>query len=145
MAERLDSGLSPDPSLGAADAVRIQMTALQRNTWNDGGIRTTYRFTSPANKRVTGPYARFAQMIKSPPYRAMLNARHITYGEIRVFESEAVQEVSVTGPDGENITYVFILRRQSDSPFQGCWMTEAVFVKPDDEQRDYRLGPPGVS
>ena len=63
--------------------------------------------------------------------RAMLNAKRITYGRIQVFETEAVQEVGVTGPDEEDITYVFILRRQTDSLFQGCWMTEAVFVKPN--------------
>ena len=137
------SGPAPSPSLSAADVVRIQMRALQRNGLTDEGIRTTYRFASPANKSATGPFERFARMIKSVPYRVMLNAREIRFGAINSGDAEAVQEVLVEGADGTEITYVFFLRRQTEKPFQGCWMTEAVIVKPNPGENTDDAGPPG--
>ena len=138
-----DSGPAPDPSLSAEDVVRIQMKALQGNGLTDEGIRTTYRFASPANKSATGPYERFARMIKSAPYRAMLNARDVQFGAIDRGDAEALQEVRVEGADGTQITYVFFLRRQTLEPFQGCWMTEAVIVKPNPGESTDDAGPPG--
>ncbi len=137
------SGPSPDPTLSAEDVVRIQVTALQRNGSTDDGIRTTYRFASPANKSATGPYKRFARMIKSVPYRAMLNARGIRFGTLNRGDMEAVQEVRVQGADGTEITYVFFLRRQTLEPYRGCWMTEAVIVKPRPGENTDDAGPPG--
>ncbi len=137
------SGPAPNPSLSAADVVRVQMRALQANDLTDEGIRTTYRFASPANKSATGPYERFARMIKSAPYRAMLNARDIQFGAVNSGDAEAVQEVRVEGADGTEITYVFFLRRQTLKPFQDCWMTEAVTVKPNPDKNTDGAGPPG--
>ena len=144
VANLFTTATKPDPGLSPADVVRIQIESLRINGLSDNGIYTTYRFASPSNKRVTGPYERFAQMIKSPPYRAMLNARTIAYGNIRISDTRAIQEVRLTGADGINITYIFFLRRQSDAPFEGCWMTEAVIAKPAEGNPDYNLGPPGV-
>ena len=136
-----DNRIAPKPSYSAADVVRIQMTALQRNDQTDEGIRTTYRFASPQNKQGTGPFTRFARMIKTNPYRAMLNAWKISYGEVQQHEREAAQEVNVVGSDGDKITYVFFLRRQTAAPYQDCWMTEAVIVKPDGEDYTPSTGP----
>ena len=139
----VDPGPTPNPSLSAADVVRIQMTALQQNGLTDAGIRTTFRFASPDNKQATGPYPRFALMIKASPYRAMLNAKKIEYGKLILVDAEAAQEVRVQGVHGEDVTYVFFLRRQISKPYEGCWMTEAVVVKPANENDG--VGPPGVA
>ena len=140
-ARPLDAPPVPGPSLSAAEVVRIQMEALRQNDSKDNGIQTTFRFASPSNKRVTGPYSRFAKMIKAAPYRAMLNAKQVEFGEILSDETEAFQAVRVSGSNGEEITYVFVLRRQSDTPFAGCWMTEAVFVKPSVDDPPYPVDP----
>jgi hypothetical protein len=135
---------SPEPSLSAEDVVRIQMRALQTNGAADQGIRTTYRFASPGNKRVTGPFERFAQMIKAPPYDAMLNAQAIELGTLRVSEGRALQEVLVTTADGETAAYLFVLRRQTEAPVRGCWMTEAVIFRRAQPDEHYKSGPPGL-
>jgi hypothetical protein len=135
-AERFSSAATPDPSLSPEEVVHIQMRALQHNGTDDSGIRTTYRFASPANKQVTGPYERFAQMIKAAPYRAMLNAASLAFDDIRVEETQAVQKVRVVTSDGQENTYVFVVRRQDRPPYQDCWMTDAVFTLPNVQDED---------
>jgi hypothetical protein len=134
---------TPDPSLSAEDVVRVQMRALRTNGPDDEGIRVTYRFASPSNKRVTGPYERFAEMIKAPPYDAMLNAKKVELGTLRVAEGRALQEVLVTTVDGQRVAYLFMLRRQTEAPVEGCWMTEAVIVEREQPEEHYKSGPPG--
>ena len=122
-------GPFPRPRLTAEGVVRTQMQALQNNDIHDHGIAITYRFASPANKQQTGPFERFAQMLKKSPYDAMLNARNIHYGHIHVMQDQALQEVTVTSATGLETTFVFHLKRQKSAPYTKCWMTEAVSVK----------------
>ena len=122
-------GPFPRPRLTAEGVVRTQMQALQNNNIQDHGIAITYRFASPSNKQQTGPFERFAQMLKKSPYDAMLNARNIRYGRIHVMQDQALQEVTVTSATGLETTFVFYLKRQKAAPYAKCWMTEAVSVK----------------
>lgn len=140
---RLLSGAKPNPSLSPEDVVQIQMRALQQNGPDDAGIHTTYRFASPANKQTTGPYERFAQMIKAAPYRAMLNSASLSFGEIRFSEDQAMQEVRVVTSDGRQVAYVFHMRHQDQPPYKNCWMTEAVYTLPTVQDNNYKHGPPG--
>ena len=81
--------LAPDPALSPAEVVAIQLNALQANeAATDTGITQTWAFAHPDNKRMTGPLPRFAQMIKGPQYRMLLNHR-----------SHEVAEVSRTDDD----------------------------------------------
>jgi hypothetical protein len=139
-----DAGPVPSPGLSPAEVVRIQMDALGRNNSQDDGIRTTYKFASPGNKQMTGPYPRFAQMIKSAPYRAMLNTQAVSFGELVVRERQAAQAVLVESVDGKRIRFLFFLRRQTAGACQDCWMTEAVVVQPAEDDDDYDHGPDGV-
>jgi hypothetical protein len=135
---------TPDPSLSAVDVVRIQMRALQTNGATDQGIRITFGFASPSNKRVTGPFERFAQMIKSPPYDAMLNAQAVEFGALQMSDGRAMQEVLVATADGETAAYLFMLRRQTEAPVEGCWMTEAVIFRQQQPDDHFKSGPPGL-
>lgn len=135
--------MKPNPRLTAADVVQIQMRALQQNGPDDAGIHTTYRFASPENRQVTGPYERFAQMIKAAPYDAMLNSVSLSFGEIRIDQAQAMQEVRVVTFDGKEVVYVFLVRRQVQPPYKDCWMTDAVYTLPPVQEEEYKLGPPG--
>ena len=57
----------PDPSLSPQDVVSIQIEALRNNDipYADRGIEVTFNFTSPANKRVTGPLERFKEIVRN--------------------------------------------------------------------------------
>jgi hypothetical protein len=50
----------------------------------------------PDNKRVTGPLARFAQMIKGPLYQILLNHRSHDIKELSHTDDRADFEVTVT-------------------------------------------------
>ena len=55
----------PKPSASAEDVVKAQMNALQA-----GDAMRAFKFASPANKAVTGPWRRFKAMIEqNPEYR----------------------------------------------------------------------------
>ena len=36
--------------------------------------------------------------------------------------------VKVLAPTGRQVTYVFVLSKQSESEFDNCWMTDAVML-----------------
>ncbi len=128
------SGLpSPSPDIAPGDVVRIQLDALRANDESNQGIAVAFRFASPQNKASTGPLPRFIQMIKTGPYRLMLEFEHARYAPIKVEGARAAQGVVLVGRR-EIRRYVFLLQRQSGPICKGCWMTEAVMVVPGMEQ-----------
>jgi hypothetical protein len=116
--------LEPDPRYTPDQVVKIQLEALQRND-----IETTFKFASPANRAQTGPLERFTQMINGPLYRPMIGSRTIEYFTIEIDEHIAVQRVRLIAETGEEIVYIFYLSKQEASPFEDCWMTEAVYIE----------------
>ena len=46
----------PNEKLSPYDVVKIQLEALKNNNKNDDGIKVTWLFAHPNNKKVTGPY-----------------------------------------------------------------------------------------
>ena len=67
--------IQPAKNLTAYDVVKIQLTALKNNnkqSKNDG-IKQTWIFAHPENKRFTGPYERFEKMILGDQYKILLN------------------------------------------------------------------------
>lgn len=126
------AGPVPTPRLSPAEVVRIQLEALRANDATDRGIAVCFRFASPANKRATGPLARFARMIKDGPYALMLRYRSAELAPVEVRGDAALQRVTLVGPT-EVVTYLFVLARQGEADCPGCcpgcWMTEAVLVE----------------
>ena len=128
---------SPDPKFKPQDVVRIVIEALANNDANDNGIRTTWKFASPANQGVTGPVDRFIPMVKSAAYAPMINSKSAQYSDPQVQGEQAVELVVLTGADGTKAAYVFQLSRQADGPLKGCWMTDGVVpLRPQDQPHD---------
>ena len=65
--------ITPNEKLLPYDVVKIQLEALKNNNKNDDGIKVTWLFAHPDNKKVTGPYERFRIMIYGQQYRQLLN------------------------------------------------------------------------
>jgi hypothetical protein len=122
-AEESDA-LSPDPRYTPDQVVRIQLEALQRND-----IETTFEFASPANRAQTGPLERFVQMIEGSLYSPMIGSLAIEYLPIEMQDENARQRVRLTAETGEKIVYVFYLSKQVGSPYDDCWMTDAVLIE----------------
>jgi hypothetical protein len=120
--------LEPDPALSPAEVVEIQLTALQANDApaSDAGIAQTWAFAHPKNKRVTGPLPRFAEMIKGPQYRILLNHRSHEVKEVSRTDSQAVFAVIVASQDDEVFGYSWTVEKVVDGEHVGAWMTTAV-------------------
>ncbi len=133
-------GPVPSPELAPAEVVRIQVEALRNNTLSNDGIELTYRFASPDNKRNTGPLDRFIGMVRSAPYDRLLNHRRAEYSPKAVSGTQAQQVVVIIDAEGNEVGYVWVLSRQTDGPFKGCWMTDAVIPAEREVQRQLTQG-----
>jgi Domain of unknown function (DUF4864) len=119
--------LAPDPVLSPAEVVAIQLDALQANeAGTDAGIAQTWAFAHPENKRMTGPLPRFAQMIRGPQYRMLLNHRSHEVTEVSRTDHEAVFAVTVTTRTGDVIGYRWSVAKVTGGEHAGAWMTIAV-------------------
>ena len=119
--------LAPHPGLSPAEVVAIQLEALQANAAeNDAGIAQTWAFAHPDNKRMTGPLPRFAQMLKGPRYRMLLNHRSHEVIEVARTDEEAVFAVTITTPTGDVVDYRWTVAKVRDGEHAGAWMTIAV-------------------
>ena len=116
----------PSPDLLPHEVVNLQVKALQRNNEWDNGIEITFNFASPDNKAVTGPLDRFKQLVKNPLYEPMLNFLSYRLGDIMIEDEKAQQVILLTDKNGTQAAFLFTLSRQTQSPYQDCWMTDSV-------------------
>jgi hypothetical protein len=138
----------PSAELTYDDVVRIQLDALKNNDEFDTGIVTAFNFASPRNRLNYAPrrggdesdmLRRFSRMLHSPHFRFILNHVSAELSAEFATEDEAWQYVTLKSRDGEEVVLLFLLRRQSETPFEGCWMTEGVEIfsrrppRPQDE------------
>lgn len=121
-------GPAPDPTLGPTEVVRIQLDALRESQGEEPGIGVAFRFASPSNRQQTGPLQRFSRMIRQGEYRLMLSYREAEYAPVEIQGERARQRVTLYGAT-QTTTYTFLLSRQTDVPYENCWMTDAVFVQ----------------
>ncbi len=130
-------GGAPSPAYGPDEVIRLQLEALAANDdpHEDAGIEVAFRLASPANKRVTGPLARFIAMEHNALYGPLLNHRAVRYGALRLEDDPAAQTVIVTAGDGEVVAYLFVLSRQQGGACDGCWMTDSVLRFEAEEAR----------
>jgi hypothetical protein len=117
---------APDPKLSPGEVVLAVLAALKDNGPDDAGIRTTFRFASPANQAATGPVERFVAMVKRPPYDALINHRSARVRPLDVIGGAATALVTVTDRDAKTAHFLWQLSRQSDGPQKDCWMTDGV-------------------
>ena len=131
-----DSLPTPDSTLSPAEVVRLQVQALgQNDTPYDGaGIEAAFNFASPANKEATGPLSRFRTLFDTPQYGPMIDHEGATYSDPKIEDGGAQVGVILTSEEGVRVGYLFQLSRQTTSPHEGCWMTDAVQRVPVPEE-----------
>jgi len=123
-----DSIPTPSPDLSPTEVVRLQVEALGDNDvpYEEAGIEAAFQFASPANKRATGPLERFRTLFDTRAYRPMIDHLGARYSEAQVRGDVARIGVVLTSERGREIGYLFRLSKQSDAPYEGCWMTDGV-------------------
>lgn len=120
--------LQPDPAFSPKKVVSIQLKALQRNDTPeaDAGIRQTWAFAHPANRRMTGPYSRFRSMIKMPSYEPLLGHSKHLIEKVEQADAAARFAVTVTARNGKVYAYQWEVRKIAEGEHAGAWATTAV-------------------
>ena len=135
-AESLDESniTQPDPVFSPVDVVRIQLEALRKFRDDPLAVAQCYSFASPANRLVTGPLPRFAQMVLGSDYRPLVFQENALVGIPIIRGDRAAVLASVVDQDRNLSIYCFYLSKQTDTAHQDCWMTDSVIrVPPMDE------------
>lgn len=117
----------PSPGLSPKDVVEIQLMAFGNNGESDDGISIAFRFASPANRAVTGPLERFSQMMRAGVYAVMLDHDRAEYAGTVINGDRALQRVALYR-DSQVAVFDFVLRKQTDAPYEDCWMTDGVYL-----------------
>ena len=126
----------PDPSIAPAEVVAIQLMGLKNNDLieTDFGIRQTWSFAHPKNRNVTGPFPRFAQMLKGPGYSVLLNhkSHEIRNGpstsksKTNDDENRRQFDVFMETAKGDILYFSWIVQKVATGQFKDCWMTVSV-------------------
>jgi hypothetical protein len=120
--------VKPNPDIAPLEVVDIQLTGLQNNDnpERDFGIRQTWAFAHPGNRRMTGPYPRFAQMIRSPSYAKMID--HATHSIKLAKQGTGWQQFDVLmETNGGNVLFFsWVVEKVTEGEYKDCWMTTAV-------------------
>ena len=128
--------VQPDPSIAPDEVVAIQLMGLKNNDLveKDHGIRQTWNFAHPANRSVTGPFSRFALMLKGPGYSELLNHKShkirigspVSQGQASNGEIRKHFDVFMESEKGDILYFSWIVQRVATGKFKDCWMTVAV-------------------
>lgn len=127
---------TPDPKWSALEAVTFQLEGLQRDGDPDhpDAMRQVWDFASPHNQEATGPFERFAEMVRAEPFNVLIAHREHAIVQHHVIE-DAEQPtmlvvVRILPAEGDAIFYAWVVSKQVDEPVKDCWMTEAVYPVP---------------
>ena len=126
----------PDPSIAPAEVVAIQLMGLKNNDLieTDFGILQTWSFAHPKNRSVTGPFPRFAQMLKGPGYSVLLNHKSheirngssTSKGKASDDENRRRFDVFMETAKGDILYFSWIVQKVATGQFKDCWMTVSV-------------------
>ena len=118
--------VKPSNKFDPYDVVKIQLKALKNNNEKDLGIRQTWLFAHPDNKKVTGPYERFRIMIYGQQYKYLMNHSSHKIKLITNSPNTYVYRIEILTNDKKLFFYEWHVQKGSDNNCQNCWFTSAV-------------------
>ena len=118
--------IKPNKKLNPYDVVKIQLLALKDNDEKDQGIKQTWFFAHPNNKKVTGPYERFRIMIYGQQYKYLMNHSSHKIKLITNSPNTYVYRIEILTNDKKLFFYEWHVQKGSDDNCKKCWFTSAV-------------------
>ena len=116
----------PNRTLNPYDVVKIQLEALKNNNENDNGIKQTWLFAHPDNKKITGPYERFRIMIYGKQYKYLINHSSHKIKLISNSLNAYLYRIEILTNDKKLFFYEWQVQKGSDDNCKNCWFTSAV-------------------
>ena len=123
--------VNPNEKLLPYDVVKIQLEALKNNNKNDDGIKQTWLFAHPENKKSTGPYARFRIMIYGAQYRPLLNHSSHKINLLMNTPKKHIFKIEILAKDKKLLFYEWHVQKASEKNCNNCWFTSAVSIPID--------------
>ena len=121
--------IKPNIEIKPDQVVQIQLNGLMNNDKpnQDYGIKQTWEFAHPSNKKYTGPLPRFINLLKSESYKMLIN--HLDSEIIEVFKSSNQYgfEITILGDDKKYYKFQWVVEKYYDEgPLKDCWLTTSV-------------------
>ena len=123
--------INPNEKLSPYDVVKIQLEALKNNDKDDEGIKQTWLFAHPENKKSTGPYARFRIMIYGDQYRTLLNHTSHKIELLMNSPNKYIFKIKILAKDKQLLFYEWHVEKASENNCKDCWFTSAVSMPID--------------
>ena len=120
--------IQPAKNLSAKDVLKIQLNALKNNDelkMNDG-IKQTWIFAHPENKKFTGPYERFEKMILSNQYKILLNHASHKISLITNSKDNYIYNIELITKNKKMFFYEWHLEKSTTAACSNCWFTTIV-------------------
>ena len=118
--------INPNKKLLPYDVVKIQLEALKDNDKNDEGIKQTWLFAHPNNKKITGPYERFRIMIYGALYRPLLNHSSHKINLLMNTPDKHIFKIEILTKEKKLFFYEWHVQKASEKNCNNCWFTSAV-------------------
>tara|TARA_B110000967_G_C18867901_1_gene553708 strand:+ start:1408 stop:1863 length:456 start_codon:yes stop_codon:yes gene_type:complete len=123
--------ITPNEKLLPYDVVKIQLEALKNNNKNDDGIKVTWLFAHPNNKKATGPYERFRLMIYGQQYQQLLNHDSHKITLIMNTPSKHMFKIEILTKDKQLLFYEWYVEKATEENCNNCWFTSVVSIPID--------------
>tara|TARA_B100001093_G_C26699621_1_gene958466 strand:+ start:689 stop:1144 length:456 start_codon:yes stop_codon:yes gene_type:complete len=123
--------IKPSKNLDPYDVVKIQLEALKDNGDNDEGIRQTWFFAHPDNKKVTGPYERFRVMINGQQYKYLINHSSHKIKLITNSPNTFIYRIEILSKNKKLFIYEWHVQKGTNKNCKDCWFTSAVSLPTD--------------
>ncbi len=121
--------VKPSTKIDPDKVVSIQLSGLMDNDNpnKNHGIKQTWEFAHPLNKKYTGPLPRFIKLLQSEGYKMLLN--HLENEIVEVFKSNNRYgfEVTILGENKKYYKFQWVVEKYyEDGPLKDCWLTSSV-------------------
>ena len=121
--------IKPSIEIEPAKVVNIQLSGLMKNDnpSKNHGIKQTWEFAHPANKKYTGPLPKFINLLQSESYKMLLN--HLDNEITEVFKSinRYGFEVTILALDKKYYKFQWVVEKYyEEGSLKDCWLTTSV-------------------
>ena len=120
--------VKPTKNLTAYDVIKIQLNALKKNNKPNinSGIKQTWIFAHPENKKFTGPYERFEKMLLGNQYNFLLNHDSHKIKLIMSSKNTFVYSIELISKEKKMYFYEWHLEKSTTNDCNDCWFTTIV-------------------
>jgi len=118
--------IKPAENFSAYDVIKIQLEALKKNNKENDGIKQTWLFAHPDNKKFTGPYERFKIMMYGQQYKFLLNHSSHKIELVSNSPNTFIYKVEIVAKNKKLFFYEWHVQRGSEENCKDCWFTSAV-------------------